>query len=1338
MVKKFLKIAGVKSEAEFYKKYPSEAAFFKAHPEAKDLKQYKQGGQQKKLNQLTSFEGDIDNIMPIAQIGSVINQTPAAQPFQPIDFQGIRDSYDKQFTGSTEAERQAAQQEAQAAAQPQGGGAGGGGGMDMSQIMKMMGGAEGGAGGADALASLPIGKKGKKLKKGQGGMNLNSPAGGAMTGVTAANTNPYMWNSTTNLGEATPPTAADAGITGTPMDQSQIGSLQEQSAQSQNAVPVAPAPNVQYPTAKAPTSGAYRTADKLANNFLFKGLGSTIYKGIRKIQAQKEKMKQAEQQKALSDLTLQVSMLRPEQTEKKYVRPEDTIIQPEQLSPSYGVGTNYLARNGSILKAQDGVSEFIRSNKIVGCKGGVNGGCGSTAGEEGKGEYVPLSNAPATWEELQTYNETNPKSKEFKSQLKSLQSQFPGLTAQQLLAAGADSARVNLRKQDLQRYDKPSEQTFDKSYHMFYRPLMDQPGRVTVPQILQQQPGGFFNYEQNVRSNYGRKKAQDGMQIGGNPTEIQNMYNPGDIYEDLGYEPLGESDVIKQYQGGGGVPWDMLGSSGQQAASAITGPSAGGEVGGDIGGEVGQMAGNAIAPGVGGPIGKAIGQIGGSLIGGLLDKTAKKTERLNKQTQKNVQKAAAYSAGQAIQGQYSAHVKNGGWVSHDWQPQVITKFGEYDVEDLLKEDPTMDTLRTGGHIRQNYSYPQDQFNLGGSLQTTWGGYAEPISQNPYLPGTGETVMFRGNSHEEGDGKGRTGIGVKYGGDDGEYSPYMEYGRDGVEDVTDVEVERGEPAIEMPDTDSDAGTKFGYGGEKKSMVVYGNLIAPKQFLPQAEGKKFKNYVKDLSQKEEKINKSLDKDVNALNNMQVYTPFDKLKMDALQANLIGKNMKLKEIADDKMEAAFVQSALHDTSKEYGLDVDALAKGKVKIDKKAQQEMARFGKEIFKAQDGTTTPPSTVDQAKYAEIKRLYERAKTEGAGGKKSKSAEEFQKKFHEYFPEFAKDVILSSPKGVTAKGKGKYKTIEELKNAPLEDILSTNVDQYFGPRTEQYMAKLQKPTFTPQKIQTTPGMPQPKFKDVPRIPEEKLKEIPQKPKFPWEDLVNQVLPYTRPSDVDYNVDLSPEMMALSMNQLDPVPAQLYQPQLLTPYDISLQDQLNEVTAQSRSAERMAGGDPSALASIMGQASRAKSNILGEQFRQNQAQRMGVYNQNIGTLNDAKLKNLAILDEQAKRKAMAETNTKAQAQAAANSISDKIAKNKLENRTLQTYENLYNFRYDDQGRALNYNPLAQFNTTVGQRGSSSGLPNLGSDYEWDTSPRPVKKKKGDDTSRNGRIVKAMKGY
>jgi len=1130
MVKKFLKIAGVKTEAEFYKKYPSEVAFFKAHPEAKDLKQYRQGGQQKKLNQLTSFEGDVDNIIPMSQIGSIINQTPAPQPFQPIDFQQFKDSYDKQFTGSTEAERQAEQQRQAEMQKQQSSSAGGGmpGLGDISKLTSMMGGAEG------AAAALPIGKKGKKLKKAQvgtqQGLGLNSPAAGTMTGVTAAGANPYMWNSSPDLGTPQAPTAASVGMAATPVGQAPA---------TTGSVGNLPAPK---------RSGAVDFASSIP-------MIGGIVSGIQGLFDEREMRRRAEQQAKLSDITLQASMLKPEREQRKYVRPEDTIIQPEQLFPSYGVGTNVLARNGSVVR------------------------------------------------------------------------------------------------------------------------------------------------------------AQTGMQIGGNLTEIQNMYNPGDIYQDLGYEPLRESDVIKQYVTGGTVDpnvtggLNLLGSFSGQLGGAMGGGGFEANAGSQAGGAIGGAIGNAIAPGVGGQV----GQIAGSLLGGALDQAPRKIKAAQEKTQKNVNKAAAASMAQGLQSQYSAYVKNGGWVSNDWLPQVITKFGEYDVEDLLKEDPMMDTLRTGGHIRQNYTYPQDQFNLGGSLQTTWGGYAEPISQNPYLPGTGETVMFRGNSHEEGDGKGRTGIGVKYGGDDGEYYPYMEYGRDGVEDVTDVEVERGEPAIELPDGET---------GEN-SMVVFGNLKVPKEFIPQAGGKKFKNYVKGLSEKEGKLSKSLDKDVESLDSLEIYTPFDKLKMDALQANLIGKNMKLKNIADKKTEAASVQSALNDTAKEYGLDADALAKGKVKIDKKAQKEMARFGKEIFKAQDGDVLP--TLKREDYEYLKGLYNEAKKyEGKG--KSDKVLKFQKEYHRLAPDFARKVIGSEP--LTTYGKK-----EKLTTSDLE----SNEDLLFGKRTKQYMAELDKSQRPPAEKITIPGpkMPEPKFKQLPKVEE---KPIPQKAKFPWEDLLNQVTPFLRPTDVDYNVDLSPEMMALSMNQLEPVPAQLYQPQLLTPYDVSYQDQLNEVTAQSRAAERMAGQDPAAAAAIMAQASRAKSSILGEQFRQNQAQRMGVYNQNIGTLNDAKLKNLAILDEQAKRQAMARSNTKAQAQTAANSISDKIAKNRLENKTLQTYENLYNYRFDDQGRAINYNPLAQFNTTANPGSAQQAAPE---GYEYETILKK-KKSKSEDTGRNGRIVKAMKGF
>ena len=210
------------------------------------------------------------------------------------------------------------------------------------------------------------------------------------------------------------------------------------------------------------------------------------------------------------------------------------------------------------------------------------------------------------------------------------------------------------------------------------------------------------------------------------------------------------------------------------------------------------------------------------------------------------------------------------------------------------------------------------------------------------------------------------------------------------------------------------------------------------------------------------------------------------------------------------------------------------------------------------------------------------------------------------------------------------------------------------------------------------------------------------KLGWQDVVNQLVPYLRPSDVE---DLDPnqllgEQYALATNQLEPVQAQSYKPLLEQPYDISLQDQLNEITANQRGVERLAGRNPEALAAIAAQSNRAKSQVLAEQFRQNQAEKAGVYGRNRQTLNDAFLKNMGVYDQQYQRQSQAKSNTKAVAQAALNSISSKIAQNKLENRTLATYENMYNYRFDPKFRAVNYNPMANF--TVHQVSGKSLTP------------------------------------
>ena len=68
----------------------------------------------------------------------------------------------------------------------------------------------------------------------------------------------------------------------------------------------------------------------------------------------------------------------------------------------------------------------------------------------------------------------------------------------------------------------------------------------------------------------------------------------------------------------------------------------------------------------------------------------------------------------------------------------------------------------------------------------------------------------------------------------------------------------------------------------------------------------------------------------------------------------------------------------------------------------------------------------------------------------------------------------------------------------------------------------------------------------------------------------------------------------------------------------------------------------------------------------------------------------------------------------------------------------------GRAINYNPLAKFSTTVGQTGTNASTGGLAPGYEftYDASGNIIGTRKSSksegDTSRNGKIVRAMKGF
>jgi hypothetical protein len=140
---------------------------------------------------------------------------------------------------------------------------------------------------------------------------------------------------------------------------------------------------------------------------------------------------------------------------------------------------------------------------------------------------------------------------------------------------------------------------------------------------------------------------------------------------------------------------------------------------------------------------------------------------------------------------------------------------------------------------------------------------------------------------------------------------------------------------------------------------------------------------------------------------------------------------------------------------------------------------------------------------------------------------------------------------------------------------------------------------------------------------------------------------------------------------------------------------------------------------------------------------LYNQNTNTSNDAQMKNLGIYDQQYTRQAQAKSNTKATAQAALNSISSKYAQHDLENRTLKTYENMYNYRYGKDFRLANMNGFFQPNMpTVGSTEGQQQVPVYKADgvtidhYQLVPTQPSMSTRGFNPNGRNGSIVKAIK--
>jgi hypothetical protein len=1256
-----LKIAKEKDLKSFYKKYPTQEAFMKVHGKA-----FKK-----------------------AQIGTYIGGEAAATP-KPINFNDAYDQTDLSITGKTNAMRQEEmyKQAALAADQKQ---AQGGGDM-FSQI-----------GGAVGQLGQLFGGEGEEAE--YGAYIPKAQFGNMFKGFNPGNTQ------------------VPSGIGYSPMSTNLTSSGFQMPSAAKSFASNNPLP-AGVPNVGNPQSGMM---DKIGGAIgKYAGPAGQIIQGIGALKAQKNALKQAKQTRQVSDLALQASNTRPEQSQRRYVRPEDMVTSGNQVGFTQGTGTNILAQEGltisgkplgkkdvrkekdliKILPASSYYPEdeaaYVRTTKSL--KG--LGKRDKKIEQEATDKFVDWYQNPET---LKRFNENTgmdparlqdfvgkalrtpmrpAKDDDLLSSDDNAQWRSPFWQDQNYRTLNKDTGEILYNSDatvNTLQHELGHASNLDEVLGPKLKNILGKPANVFAQEkVYLSRPTEAYGNFHEFRTNLGLKPGQkidestlkklakkkgldqemfyrafspdkitkaintiaynpdnsDDVTYAKDGAEIQNTYAPGTLYDDLGYEPLNDSDEVKQYANGG-FPWDAAGDFASNIAGAAVGQDAGSRIGGGIGGAIGGA--------VGGPMGQAIGKTLGTVAGGLLDTTDRKMKKEQAATDRNMQAMAFGQGAQSLQAQNSAVMEDGGYVSHDWTPQLITKFGDHDLKDLLAPDETMDTLRAGGHLRA-YKEPSERamqtFAMGGELQTHWGGHMEEMSQNPYLPDGGVTYMPHGQSHEESDGNGRTGIGITYG-------------------DNPVEVERREPIMKLRD---------GSTGED-NLVVFGNLEIPKYGVEmlgdkKAKGMKFKNYVADLSKSETKQNKTIQKSAEKLADFDPIDSFDKLKFAGLQANILGGNMKLKEIAQTKEKAAALQNAINDTAEEMGFDADSLAKGRVK--------MAKYGGEFSMAQKGKKVKGKNV-----------------------KTNVLPKFKK------PDIVDNMeIPSIPK--LARTEAQIAADEDKYSRMQSGIVGEDYDDM---------------------IKVSP------ISDDVLNPKKETVDL-----NPYVNAINSVIPTLRPSNAEEldGRQLYGEMYALSQNQEEPVQAQQFSPQLANAYSISLQDQMNEITAQTRAAQRMAQNNPAAQAAIAAQAYEAINKVKGEEFRMNQGLANQVQTANIAAMNDAQLKNLGILDQQYTRQAQARSNTKAVAQAALNSISDKYAKNSLENRTLQTYENMYNYRYDKAGRLINMNPLAQWDVS-GLTSGKSGAKDLpeGYEYIYDKNSKPIDvRKTPKEKAKNGSIVKAIR--
>jgi len=314
MKDQILKIAKVKSEKEFYKKYPTEEAFMKAHGKA--FKKAAMGAKmvETQLDQLTDFGNP-----PMAQVGTMIGGDNLNPKLKPVGFNDLMTGARATNAGISKEEQMkqdnmAALEAQNAPAEPVDGGFA----KTLSGIAGQFLGEGGDGDVGDIVNDLPIHRYGGDLYKYQGGGGLTS-----------------LGNS---IGSAF---QGQGGLGSGLVDMfGKKGDGQNMITDSQKMFKGL---GLKGGLKQLGTKEGLGAAGKAAGVGLLNA-APQILQGIGQIKEQKNAIKQADQTAQVSNVTALAAESQPQLQKRRYVR--DQLVQPGQLGNPQGAGTNYLAQNG--------------------------------------------------------------------------------------------------------------------------------------------------------------------------------------------------------------------------------------------------------------------------------------------------------------------------------------------------------------------------------------------------------------------------------------------------------------------------------------------------------------------------------------------------------------------------------------------------------------------------------------------------------------------------------------------------------------------------------------------------------------------------------------------------------------------------------------------------------------------------------------------------------------------------------------------------------------------------------------------------------------------------------